>query len=341
MEEGVYASPRMKFVRDLIHRVAQRNVPVLMLGETGVGKEVAVRELHRASTRSAKPLRILNCAAISPMLTESVLFGHERGSFTGADRTRAGVFEDANGGTLLLDEIGELSAEAQAALLRVLETRRFCRVGATRETQVDVRLVAATHRNLEAMASAGTFRSDLWHRLNTLTVEIPPLRERREDIAPLATTFLQSESTGAGIASPALTSEALTTLEAYSWPGNVRELRNCIAYAVALLVGNRITPDELPSRVRGFAPATCDSAGAASALSRAERISLLSEAPEGPLQLDLRLHLKQVELELIRSALLRAAGNRREAAASLGLPLRTFERRLNTLHGRAPSSDRL
>jgi DNA-binding NtrC family response regulator len=311
---AIHASPRMQEAFALLRRLAQRKLPVLLLGETGSGKELAAWELHTAGPRRDGPMRIVNCAAIPATLVESLFFGHERGAFTGADRARPGMFEEARGGTLLLDEVGELAPAAQAALLRVLETSKVTRVGGQREIDVDVRVVAATHRDLERMAESGAFRFDLLHRLNAVTVTMPPLRERREDIAPLVLHFLARASEEWGAHAPTIDPAALALLEKYDWPGNVRELRNVVARAVAIAETDRITVADLPERLR-------EGHGSAAR----------TEPPPPERGVDLRDHLRRVERDLIAGALERAQGNQRKAAELLNLPLRTFERRLAAL----------
>jgi DNA-binding NtrC family response regulator len=292
-----------------------------LLGETGTGKELAAWELHKAGPRCSGPMRVVNCAAIPSTLVESIFFGHERGAFTGADRARAGVFEDASGGTLFLDEVGELPAPAQAALLRVLETSKVTRVGGHREIEVDVRVVTATHRDLEQMAESGAFRLDLLHRVNAITVALPPLRERREDIAPLVRHFLTLANEQWGAHAPTIDAEALALLERYDWPGNIRELRNVIARAVAIAENDRLGIVDLPERVRG-----------------SEESGVRPPSASGQ-SVDLRGHLRQVERDLVFGALDRAQGNQRKAAELLQLPLRTFERRLAALKDEPPDDD--
>lgn len=309
---GVYESAKMREVCAQLQRLAPRNLPVLILGETGTGKELAARMLHDESPRKSGPLRVVNCGAIPENLITSTLFGHERGAFTGADRSREGVFEDARGGTVFLDEVGELSPAAQAALLRALETRKITRVGGNREIDIDARFVAATHRDLDAMASSGEFRLDLLHRLNAVTVSLPPLRERREDIPPLVRFFLEQAKREWRSSVSHVDPAALALLEAHSWPGNLRELRNVVSRAVALVEGDTITVQELPENVRQDRPTTATRA---------------TERPPSA-GLDLRAHLRDVERDLIFGALERSGGNQRKAAEQLGMPLRTFERRL-------------
>ena len=222
----VVKNAAMKQVMATVKRLAQSTIGVLIHGETGTGKEVIARAIHEGGPRKKQPLRCINCAAIPGTLIESVLFGHEQGAFTGADKSARGIFEQADGGTVLLDEIGELAASAQAALLRVLETKKVTRVGGDKEIDVDVRVIAATHRDLEAMVEAGRFRQDLLYRLNTMTLRIPPLRERVDEIRPLAERFLKEARRQAGTDVRAIDPQALAALERYPWPGNVRELRN-------------------------------------------------------------------------------------------------------------------
>jgi two-component system, NtrC family, response regulator AtoC len=309
---ALYLSPGMREVHALLHRVAKTNLPVLLLGETGTGKELAAREVHLASARKGGPLRVLNCAAIPANLIESTLFGHERGAFTSAERTRAGVFEAARGGTVFLDEVGELSLATQAALLRVLETGRVTRVGSSTEIEVDVRVIAATNRDLNAMAEHGQIRADFLHRLSVLVVELPPLRRRREEIAALASHFVAQEDRARTLAP-----EVLTRLMQHDWPGNVRELRNALARAAALATGSVITVRDLPEYLR-----------------RPPVHAVQAKVPaEGalPVRESLRAQLKRIENAKLLNALEATGGNQRQAAALLHLPLRTFERRLRAL----------
>ncbi len=250
----ICADPAMKNLFDLAARVAAGTISVLVTGESGAGKEVLARAIHAASPRARGPLIEVNCAAISEQLIESELFGHERGSFTGAAGAKAGLIEAGSGGTLFLDEIGELSATAQAKLLRVVEDRRVLRVGATEARPVDVRFVAATNRDLEAEVAAGRFRGDLYYRLAGVVLEVPPLRERRADIEPLARAFVAAAARSLARPAPQLAPDALAALVAHDWPGNVRELRNAIERAV-LLGGDPLTAAEVVGRAaRGTAP---------------------------------------------------------------------------------------
>jgi len=308
----VIKNPAMKQVMATVKRLAQSQVAVLIHGETGTGKEVIARAIHDGGSRRKQPLRCINCAAIPRMLIESVLFGHEQGAFTGADKSARGVFEQADGGSVLLDEIGELAAPAQAALLRVLETKHVTRVGGEKEIEVDVRVIAATHRDLEGMVEAGRFRQDLWYRLNTVTLRLPPLRERVDEIRPLAERFLKEARRQAGSDVRTIDPRALAALEGYGWPGNVRELRNVIDRAVVLAEGSTITPADLTDRVRGAARGQA------------------AEAEPADDPGDYKEHVRRYEAELILRALHKHNGNQTEAARSLNLPLRTLVHKIQT-----------
>lgn len=235
-----------------IEKVAVRDTTVLIQGESGTGKELVARLIHRASARRDGPFVAINCAAIAESLLESEFFGHERGAFTGAASLKKGKLEAADGGTLFLDEIGELAVPLQAKLLRVLQEREFERVGATRTMRVDIRVVAATNRDLAQQARDGSFRADLCHRLNVVTLRTPPLRERKEDIPVLADHFLRRFGERRGLE---FSKEAVSCIENYDWPGNVRELENAIEHAVVLGEGPVLLPSDLPDSVRDAAPA--------------------------------------------------------------------------------------
>jgi len=242
----VLEDPAMRDLYRLLERVAHGSIPVMLLGETGVGKEVLASAVHRASPRHAGPFVRLNCAALSESLVESELFGHEKGAFTGADQAKAGLMEIASGGTLFLDEVGELPLASQAKLLRALEQKEIMRVGALKARPIDVRLVSATNRELEAEIEAGRFRRDLFYRLNGVALKVPPLRARTVEIGTLARRFLDRAAIDLGLArAPALSEAALARLEAYEWPGNIRELRNMMDRA-ALLAGDIVEPIHLP-----------------------------------------------------------------------------------------------
>ena len=290
----------------VLDRVAASTINVLLLGETGVGKEVVARSLHASGPRAAMPFVAVNCAAISETLLESELFGHERGAFTGAHATRPGVIETAHGGTLFLDELGELPLELQAKLLRVLEDRSVQRVGAVRPMPVDVRIIAASNRDLEADAGAGRFRADLFFRIAGFSLVIPPLRERRGEIPALARRFAAEAAARGGHATPELTAPALARLVQASWPGNVRQLRNVIERAVVL------------NRARPIAAADLQLEGARAGAPGAA-------APDAaPLRDDVR----RLERERIVEALERCAGNQSRAARELGISRPTLSARM-------------
>ncbi len=307
--ETVVASDAMRRLYELVERVSVASIPVLIIGETGAGKERVAQAIHGSGPRRGGPLRSLNCGAIPATLIESVLFGHVRGAFTGAEAAKPGVFEQASGGSVFLDEVGELSPAAQAALLRVLETKRVTRVGATEETPVDVRVIAATHRDLEAMVDEGTFRQDLLFRLNAMTLRVPPLRERVDEIDLLADRFLDEARREWGTSVSSIAPEARRLLRTYGWPGNVRELRNVIERAVLVCRGELLSAEDLGERLR----ATQSSIAS-------EMPSQRAVAPEA----DFKERVRQYEVDLILDALRRAEGNQTQAAKLLRMPLRTL-----------------
>ncbi len=297
-EDFVTADPRVKEVLALVERVARRDVAVLITGESGTGKELIARQLHRSSPRAAQAFVAVNCAALPESLAESELFGAEKGAFTGAEQPRAGRFEEANGGTLFLDEIGELPLALQAKLLRVLEDKKTRRLGASRDLPVDVRLVTATNRDLAAESERGGFRGDLYFRLAVVTLHLPPLRERPGDVAVLSDHLLAVLSKRHGIRNSGLTTEALSTLEAYHWPGNVRELRNVLERALIVRGDGAIQSADLALTQR---PA-------------ARTVPVLSK--------------DQREREAVMEALRQTHGNREESARLLGISVRTLYYRL-------------
>ena len=251
--------PAMRRVFEMLQKVAETDLTVLVRGESGTGKELVAQALHQRSQRGKRPFVAVNCAAISRELVESELFGHEKGAFTGADARRQGRFEVADGGTIFLDEIGDMPAETQAKVLRVLQERSFERVGGTRPIEVDVRVVAATHRNLEQDVAAGRFREDLYYRLKVVELELPPLRERREDVPALAARFLDEVTERLGREKKRIAEDALGTLVRHEWPGNVRELQNVIEQAAVLASGDEITADDLrlgPAQAAAPGPGT-------------------------------------------------------------------------------------
>jgi DNA-binding NtrC family response regulator len=264
--EGIIgASAKLKEVLDKMKLVAQSRATILIEGESGTGKELIAQAIHQSSPRARQPFVAVHCAALSENLLESELFGHERGAFTGATERRIGRFESANGGTLFLDEIGEISASTQVKLLRFLETKAIERVGGSKPLELDVRLVAATNRNLEQMVKEGKFREDLFFRLNVVRLATPPLRERAEDVPLLLAHFIRLFSEENGV--PPLTVEpgALRTLQAYPWPGNIRELRNFCENVVVLRRGGSLTEYDLEPKFRGGAAVSAASAGGAAA----------------------------------------------------------------------------
>ena len=243
-EEMVGNSGALRKVLSSVSKVAPADATVLITGETGTGKELVARAIHRRSRRSSRAFVIVNCAAIPRGLIASELFGHEKGSFTGALQRRLGRFELAEGGTIFLDEVGELPAETQVALLRVLQEHEFERVGGTRSIQTNVRVIAATNRNLGAAITAGTFRSDLFYRLNVFPIDMPPLRKRREDIPLLVEYFVDHYARKVGKKIRGITKESLDLLRSYSWPGNIRELQNVIERSVIICETENISVDE-------------------------------------------------------------------------------------------------
>ncbi len=319
----VAESGGMRELLATVERLSQASLPVLLLGETGTGKEVIARALHERGPRRSGPFVGLNCGAIPPQLVESTLFGHDKGAFTGADKASKGVFGTADGGTVLLDEIGDLPADAQSSLLRVLETGRLSRVGSAKEIPVDVRVIAATHRDLERMCQEGGFRQDLLFRINAATLSIPPLRGRREDIPALAHHFLERASRAAGIRRMTdFAPEAMQALERYRWPGNIRELRNAVERACVIAAADRIELGDLPERVRGPHARASEPPGPADAPEPAD-----SAQPT----VDLRTHLREVETQMILTALRAEGGNQTHAARRLGLPLRTLLHKMKGL----------
>jgi DNA-binding NtrC family response regulator len=273
-------SARMREVLALAQRAAVSDATILLTGESGTGKEVVARTIHAASRRADGPFVALNCAALSAELVESELFGHEKGAFTGADRTKPGRIELAAGGTLFLDELGELQPALQAKLLRVLQEREYERVGGTRALRADVRLIAATNRDLDAAVAAGTFRQDLYYRVKVVALKLSPLRERRDDIEPLAEHFLARFAREAGREPPRLDDGALALLQSYDWPGNVRELANVIERCIVLGATDVVTVDCMPDELHEAAPslpsAAVTSGGYHDAVAAAKRAILRS-----------------------------------------------------------------
>lgn len=311
MENIVGESSVMQEVFDTVKQVAPTRATVLILGESGTGKEMIAKAIHQLSPRAKQPLVSVHCAALSPTLLESELFGHERGAFTGAHERRIGRFEQAQGGTLFLDEIGEIDAALQIKLLRFLGERTFERVGSNKTLTADVRLVAATNKDLEAMVKAGTFREDLYFRLKIVELYLPPLRERMGDVPLLAKSFLREFAQENAKPITDFTADALEMLLNHRWPGNVRELRAAIESAVVMCRGDRISARDLPRTVRSEAAPTGDPA------------RMLAKND---------LTVKEAEKQLIIRALKETKGNRTLAAQKIGMPRRTFHRKLHTYH---------
>jgi two-component system NtrC family response regulator len=310
--EIIGRAPSMQRLYRTIEKVAATDATVLVIGESGTGKELVASMMHRASQRAAGPFVAVNCAAIPETLMESELFGHERGAFTGAHRRRQGRFEEAEGGTLFLDEIATMPLPLQATLLRVLQERRVTRLGGSGEVACDVRVVAATNTDLARLVADGRFREDLYYRLNVVPVELPPLRQRKEDIPLLAKAFLERAQKHHGIEVAPLPAAVLRTLMEHNWPGNVRELANAVERLVLLADDGHVNPDDLPPEVgRPAPPAGCP----------------FSLPPQG-------LQWERLEAGLLTQALDLAGGNRAAAARLLGLTYKTFLYRLEK-HGMA------
>ena len=312
-ENIVGVSDKMKSTFALMQKFARTDGTVLICGESGTGKELTVRAIHQAGKRKSGPFVVVNCGAIPPSLIESEFFGHEAGSFTDAKELRIGKFEFANGGTLFLDEISELPLEAQVKLLRVIEEGTFSRVGSNEPIAVDVRVMAATNRDLANMVEEGKFREDLYWRLNVLSLKICPLRERKEDIPFLVEHFLEMYATPLGVEQPNFSENALGLLVAYEWPGNVRELQNCVYSAMTVAAGSTVEASDLPRRVYS------DSKPSKITGFISGRISLAETAAQAT---------ARAEQEAISKALSETAGNREKAAEMLGISRKTLYRKL-------------
>jgi len=309
--EGILGnSAKLKEVVDRVKLVASSRATILIEGESGTGKELIAQALHQASSRARGPFVAVHCAALSESLLESEIFGHERGSFTGATERRIGRFEAADGGTLFLDEIGEISPSTQVKLLRFLETKSIERVGGSKPIELDVRLVAATNRNLEQLVREGKFREDLFFRLNVVRILLPPLRERSEDVPLLLAHFLKIFSEENKLPPLALEPGALQTLTAYGWPGNIRELRNFCENAVVLHHGGALSEYDLDAKYRVAATPQAGAEGTT------------------PARTANPLSVEQNERRLLKEALIKARGNRTKAADLMGISRRTLHRKL-------------
>jgi DNA-binding NtrC family response regulator len=302
-------SPLLKEVIERVKKVAQSKATILIEGESGTGKELIAQAIHQSSPRARGPFVAVHCAALSESLLESELFGHEKGSFTGATERRIGRFESADGGTLFLDEIGEISGSIQVKLLRFLETKAIDRVGGSKTIELDVRLVTATNRNLEQLVREGKFREDLYFRLDVVRFLMPPLRQRAEDIPALIAHFIRIFSQENGVPPLEVEPGAMKTLQAYPWPGNIRELRNFCENAVVLRKGGSLSEFDLDPRFRG-SPVTASAPGS-------------SEASSSP-----TLSVEQNEKRILREALIKSRGNRTRAAELMGISRRTLHRKL-------------
>ena len=318
-------SAPMRQVKALGERAAKSAIPVLILGESGVGKEVIARAVHGASDRAAKPFVAVNCGALPENLVESILFGHEKGAFTGAHDRHAGKFQEAQGGVLFLDEVGELPLDMQVKLLRALQEKEVDPVGAKRPVKVDVRIVAATNRDLQAQVAAGRFREDLFYRLNVFPIEAPALRERRGDVPALVDAFIRRFAAEEGKRVIAASADTLQLLCAYDWPGNVRQLENAVYRAIVLADGPYLQPHDFPAVSGVSAPAVAyapaEGAAASTAVGR-----------DGPVRiLDERGHLRtleEIERDLIQHAIELYAGHMTEVARRLGIGRSTLYRKV-------------
>jgi DNA-binding NtrC family response regulator len=310
----------MKPIMDTIQQVAPSRATVLIEGESGTGKELVARAIHNLSGRPKANIVAVHCAALSPQILESELFGHEKGSFTGAQERRIGRFEQANGGTLFLDEIGEIDASTQVKLLRALGEQTIERVGSSKPISINVRVIAATNRNLAKMVEEGKFREDLYWRLRVVTLHLPPLRDRKSDIAVLADHFLKELAKANGKTYKALGDDALPAMMKYDWPGNIRELRSAIEHGVVMSNSSRVMLKHLPAYLLNPGGLWVRKAPAAEA------------PPEAAPQAKSDLDVEEAEHQLILTALQRSGNNRTVAAELLGMSRRTLQRKLKEMN---------
>jgi DNA-binding NtrC family response regulator len=313
----VFEDPVSRELFGRIQRIAPSDASVLITGETGTGKELVARAIHTHSPRAGAPFVPVNCTALTESLLESELFGHARGAFTGAVSAKRGLFETANGGTMFLDEIGDMGPKMQAQLLRTLQDGEVKPVGGSEPIRVDVRLVCATNKDLDEEVKAGRFREDLYFRINVVTVHLPPLRERREDVPILVAHFLAKLARRERRSAAALSPEALKLLNAYGWPGNVRELENAIERAVAVAKGNVVIPSDLPPEVGGGAGTAAAMAAGGGGQGQGEA-GIIADRPS----------LGELERRYIQLVLTESGGNKKKAAEKLGIDRRTLYRAL-------------
>ena len=331
LENLIGKSEAMNKVGDMVTQVAPTRATVLIEGESGTGKELVAHAIHQHSGRPSDKLLVVNCAALSPQLLESELFGHEKGAFTGATQKRIGRFEQADGGTIFLDEIGEIDASIQVKLLRVLSERTIERVGSNQSVKVDVRVIAATNKNLRQMAAKGEFREDLFFRLNVVRILMPTLREREGDIVLLSQAFLREFSLENNKEVKPLSDQALVLLRSYPWPGNVRELRTAIEHGIVMSNNEAIDVQHLPSFIQNAENST-------KSLNIHTNSSTLSrdEKNEKPLASEQEFNLHELELRTIRRALMHTKNNRTDAAQLLGISRRTLQRKLKEFSSLLP-----
>ncbi|HGE69812.1 TPA: sigma-54-dependent Fis family transcriptional regulator [Candidatus Poribacteria bacterium] len=297
-------SKKMQDIFNQLRLISPTNANVLIYGETGTGKELIARAIHSNSLRKDKPFIPINCAALSSDLLESELFGHEKGAFTGAIKRRQGAFELANGGTLLLDEVSEMSLEIQAKFLRVVENQQFMRLGGETNVSIDVRIIAATNKNLEQEVESGKFRRDLFYRLRVVTINLPPLRERKEDIPFLVDAFIKELSSKNGKNVTSIDREALNKLMSYDWPGNIRELKNCIESMIVMAQSTKLGVEDLPENIKNITTSEIKSSSFAV------------------------MSIDDIEKEAIKKAMIATNGNKTQAAEILGMGLRTLHRKI-------------
>ncbi|MFD2631419.1 nitrogen regulation protein NR(I) [Idiomarina piscisalsi] len=332
--EIIGEAPAMQDVFRAIGRLSSSSVSVLLTGETGTGKELVARALHKHSPRTEKPFIALNMAAIPGELIESELFGHERGAFTGADKKRMGRFEQANGGTLFLDEIGDMPLSVQTRLLRVLAEGQFYPVGAHQPIEVDVRVIAATHRSLEALVAKGQFRDDLYHRLNVIRLKLPPLRERKNDIPMLVEHFLESAANELHVTAKKLSKEAMAALKNYRWPGNVRQLENTCRWLTVMAPGQRVGVDDLPEDILNKSDTLTDSVPTTDSETLGSWLGLLSDElaalPDDNTDV-LTQYQRRLEQIALEHALARFDGHKQKAALWLGWGRNTLTRKRKNL----------